>query len=109
MSINGNNQNKYLNNINVILNRLVSKLTKIMLISENDGRYCVSEKFVHDETAYITCLKSAKEFYGEPLRRMDILSLEEYDLLFEHLLKVADECYQINLKVSRFSRLIYWF
>lgn len=78
----------------------------IMLILENDGRYCLSEKFVHEEMAYVTCLKSAKELYGEPLRRMDILSLEEYDLVFEMLLKVADECYRTNLKVSKFSWLV---
>jgi len=50
--------------------------------------------------AYVTCLRSAKELYGEPLRRMDILSIEEYDLIFEKLLKVADECYRIINEVS---------
>jgi len=53
--------------------------------------------------AYITCLKSAKELYGEPLRRMDILSAEEYDLIFDKLLKVADKCSQVVKEVSQFS------
>lgn len=50
--------------------------------------------------SYVTSLKSVKELYGEPLRRMDILSIEEYNLLFEKLLKVADECYQVIKEVS---------
>lgn len=67
---------------------------------ENDGRYCLTEKFIYDEIAYITCLKSAKELYGEPLRRMDILSIEEYDLIFEKLLKIAEKCSEIVKEVS---------
>lgn len=51
--------------------------------------------------AYVTCLKSAKELYGEPLRRMDIFSIEEYDLIFEKLLKVADVCSQVIEEVSK--------
>lgn len=50
--------------------------------------------------AYITCLKSGKELYGEPLRRMDIFSTEEYDLIFEKLLNVADVCFQVINEVS---------
>lgn len=53
--------------------------------------------------AYVTCLKSAKELYGEPLRRMDILSIEEYDLIFDKLLKIADVCSQVIKEVSQFS------
>lgn len=49
---------------------------------------------------YITRLKSAKEFYGEPLRRIEILSIEEYGLIFEKLLKVADVCYDVIKEVS---------
>lgn len=64
-------------------------------IIENDGRYCLTEKYVYDEMLYVTRLKSAKELYGEPLRRMDILSVEEYDLIFDKLLKVADECCRV--------------
>lgn len=70
-----------------------------MFILENDGRYCITEKFIYDETSYITCLKSAKELYGEPLRRMNILSVDEYDLVFEKLLKVADECCRVVSEV----------
>lgn len=71
-----------------------------MFVSENDRRYCLTEKFTYDEKAYVTCLKSAKELYGEPLRRMEILSTEEYNLIFEKLLKVADECHQVIIEVS---------
>jgi len=59
--------------------------------------------------AYITCLKSAKELYGEPLRRMDILSIEEYDLIFEKLLKIADKCSQVIKEVSPLSLISYLF
>jgi len=76
---------------NVFLTRFVF----LMFILENDGRYCLTEKFIYDEMLYVTCLKSAKELYGEPLRRMDILSIEEYDLIFDKLIKVAEECYRI--------------
>lgn len=71
-----------------------------MIVLEDDGRYCLIEKFIYDEMAYVTCLKSAKELYGEPLRRMEVLSGAEYDLIFEKLLKVAHECHQIITEVS---------
>lgn len=72
-----------------------------MIVSENDRRYLLTEKFVHDELMYVTCLKSAKELYGEPLRRMEIFSVEEYDLMFDKLSKLADECYQLVKEVSK--------
>lgn len=72
-----------------------------MYVTEDDKRYCLTEKFIYDEMAYVTCLKSAKEFYGEPLRRMQILSIEEYDLVFEKLLEVADVCYEVIKNVSK--------
>lgn len=74
----------------------------IIFVLENDGRYCHTEKFIYDEMVYVTCLRSAKELYGEPLRRMDILSIEEYDLMFEKLLKIADKCYLVIKEVSYF-------
>lgn len=79
----------------------------MMFISENDRRCCLTEKFIYDEKAYVTCLKSAKELYGEPLRRMEIFSTEEYNLVFEKLLKVADECHQIITEVCILSILFF--
>lgn len=74
----------------------------IMFISENDRRYCLTEKFIYDENSYVTCLKSAKELYGEPLRRMEFFSSEECNLIFEKLLIVADECHKIITEVCIF-------
>jgi len=78
-----------------------------MFILENDGRYCLTEKFIYDEMLYVTCLKSAKELYGEPLRRMDILSIEEYDLVFDKLIIVAEECCRIINEVCIIYIYIY--
>lgn len=86
-----------------IIEQLSLIVVCVIFVLEDDGRYCLTEKFIYDEVAYITCLKSAKEIYGEPLRRMDILSVEEYDLVFETLLKVADKCSQVVKEVSQFS------
>lgn len=80
-----------------------------MFISESDRRYCLLEKFIYDEKAYVTCLNSAKELYGEPLRRMEIFSVEEYNLIFEKLLKVADECHKIIIEVSILSIILFNF
>lgn len=85
----------------LLICKFFSKYGNITIVLENDGRYCLTEKFIYDEMAYMTCMKSAKELYGEPLRRMEILSGEEYDLLFEKLLKVADECHKIITEVSK--------
>lgn len=72
-----------------------------IFISENDKRYCLTEKFIHEESTYVTCLKSAKELYGDPLGKMDIFSVEEYDLVFEKLSNVANECFKVVNEVSK--------
>jgi hypothetical protein len=68
--------------------------------SESDVRFRLTEILLNEELEYSALLRSAAELYGDPLRKLCSLSVDEHLLLFGGLASLADisrqQCTQVN-------------